>query len=274
MSTVINRPFLKWAGGKAKLAHRIAQVLPKARCLVEPFVGAGSIFLNTDYEHYILSDINRDLINTYQQLKDQPKAFIADAAAFFVPENNTDSRFRELKEIFNTTGDQYEKALLFIYLNRFCFNGLCRYNKNGQFNVSFGKYKAPYFPADELAFFANKLSRAELHCRSFEKAFYQMPDDCVIYCDPPYVPLSETANFTSYSADGFGAAHQRYLARLASNWQVPVVISNHDTQFTRQLYKGAEMQFFDVQRSISTNGEKREKAKEVLALFADKQEAA
>jgi DNA adenine methylase len=273
----MNRPFLKWAGGKAKLADCIANLLPKARVLVEPFVGAGSIFLNTEYEHYILADINADLINTYRQLKEQPKAFINDLSYFFTPDNNTAARFNELKQRFNSTADMYEKALLFVYLNRFCFNGLCRYNKSGQFNVSFGKYKQPYFPADEMAFFANRLERAELHCRSFEKTFMQLPDDCVVYCDPPYVPLSSTANFTSYSADSFGITHQRYLAhtaKLASQCNIPVVISNHDTPFSRQLYKGAAIQHFEVQRSISVNTEGREKAQELLASFFTQEQVA
>lgn len=269
----MNRPFLKWAGGKAKLAERIAQVLPKASILVEPFVGAGSIFLNTDYEHYVLCDVNADLINTFTQLQQQPKAFVADLAGLW-PDNNTDAKFRALKERFNTTTDQYEKALLFVYLNRFCFNGLCRYNKSGQFNVAFGKYKAPYFPAYEMAFFASRLARAELHCRSFEKTFANLPADSVVYCDPPYVPLSSTANFASYSADGFGATEQRYLAYLANACNVPVVISNHDTPFSRQLYTGASLQSFGVQRSISVKGENREKATELLAYFAPQEQAA
>lgn len=270
----MNRPFLKWAGGKAKLADRIAQLLPKARVLVEPFVGAGSIFLNTDYEHYVLCDVNADLINTFSQLQQTPNIFISDCRRLFVAENNTDARFRALKERFNTAVDQYEKAVLFVYLNRYCFNGLCRYNKSGQFNVAFGKYKQPYFPADEMAFFANRLARAELHCQSFEKTFAQVPADSVVYCDPPYVPLSSAANFTGYSADGFGAVEQRYLAYLANACKVPVVISNHDTPFSRQLYTGAALQSFDVQRSISTNGEKREKATELLAYFAPQEQAA
>lgn len=270
----MNKPFLKWAGGKSKLAARISAVLPKAKCLVEPFVGAGSIFLNTDYEHYILSDINPDLINTFTQLQQMPAAFIADAQALFVPANNTDQAFRALKARFNTTADQYEKALLFVYLNRFCFNGLCRYNKSGAFNVGFGKYAAPYFPKDELAAFANRLSRAELYCRGFEEAFKKLPSDSVVYCDPPYLPLSSTANFTAYSAGGFGPVEQRYLAYLAKQCPVPVVISNHDTAESRALYSGADLQCFEVQRSISTDIENRGKAKELIALFAPVEKAA
>ena len=271
---VINRPFLKWAGGKAKLAARISAVLPKAQCLVEPFVGAGSIFLNTDYDHYILSDINPDLINTFAQLKQAPAAFIKDAAAFFVPANNTDEQFRLLKAQFNSTADQYEKALLFVYLNRFCFNGLCRYNQSGKFNVAFGKYKAPYFPKAEMAAFASRLDRAEVLCRSFEDAFTNLPSDCVVYCDPPYVPLTSTANFTSYSAGGFSPEQQHQLAKLAMDSKVPVVLSNHNTPETQALYSGATLQCFDVQRNISQNGQNRGKAKELIASFFPKEQAA
>ncbi len=272
MTATINRPFLKWAGGKAKLADRINQLLPKARCLVEPFVGAGSIFLNTDFDHYVLCDINPDLINTFSQLKQHPTLFIADARDLFVPANNTDAMFRQLKARFNSTSDQYEKALLFVYLNRFCFNGLCRYNKSGEFNVAFGKYKEPYFPSEEMAAFAARLERAELHCRGFEITFKHIPADSVVYCDPPYMPASETANFTAYSADGFGIVNQRYLALLAKNCAVPVVISNSDTPQSRALYTGAELHFFDVQRSISCSTDNREKAQELLAVYSTNQQ--
>lgn len=270
----MNKPFLKWAGGKSKLAARISAVLPKAKCLVEPFVGAGSIFLNTDYEAYVLCDINPDLINTFTQLKQHPTLFIADARELFVSANNTDAMFRQLKARFNSTTDQYEKALLFVYLNRFCFNGLCRYNKSGQFNVAFGKYKEPYFPCEEMIAFASRLERAELHCRSFEETFKHLPADSVVYCDPPYVPLSSTANFTAYSAGGFGPVEQRYLAYLAKSCRVPVVISNHDTAESRGLYSGAELQCFEVQRSISTDIENRGKAKELIASFMPQEKAA
>lgn len=272
MTATINRPFLKWAGGKSKLAARISEVLPKASCLVEPFVGAGSIFLNTDFDHYVLCDINPDLINTFSQLKNQPSQFIADAQALFVPANNTDAMFRQLKAKFNSTSDKYEKALLFVYLNRFCFNGLCRYNKSGEFNVAFGKYKDPYFPAEEMAAFAVRLERAELYCRGFEITFKKLPSDSVVYCDPPYLPASDTANFTAYSAEGFGIVHQRYLAHLAKTCAVPVIISNADTAQSRALYTGAELQFFDVQRSISCSTDNREKAQELLAVYSKEQQ--
>lgn len=266
---MIQRSFLKWAGGKAKIANKISAVLPQARVLVEPFVGGGSVCLNTDYEHYILSDVNPDLIWVYRMLKYVgAEAFISDLKKhLFTPEQNSQQQYLKWRDEFNTTSDTYKKALIFVYLNRHGFNGLCRYNKSGTFNVSFGAYKAPYFPENEIKAFATKLVRAELICSGFEFAIRHAPSDSVIYCDPPYVPLSATANFTSYTAEGFSAADQAKLAELAMASTVPVVISNHDTPVTRSLYQSAAINAFDVQRNISQNGENRGKAKELIAIF-------
>lgn len=271
---MMQRPFLKWAGGKSKIADKLTKALPKSEVLVEPFVGAGSIFLNSDFDYYVLSDINSDLINTFNQLKAAPAAFVSGVEELFIPQNNSRDQFETFRARFNTTTDLYEKALLFVYLNRHCFNGLCRYNGSGGFNVSFGKYKAPYVPVKEMLAFANRLARAELHCRGFEAAFESIPDNSVVYCDPPYVPLSKTANFTSYAAGGFGPEQQLKLADLAMACHVPVVISNHDTPHTRALYNAAKLKFFSVQRNISQDGENRKKAKELVAIFKPVRSAA
>lgn len=267
------RPFLKWAGGKAKQAERIAALLPRAKTLVEPFVGAGAIFLNTEYDHYVLSDINPDLVNTFVQLQADPVGFIDATAGYFTPEHNNADKYLELRTVFNTTDNLFLKAVLFAYLNRHCFNGLCRYNQSGGFNVAFGKYTAPMFPGEELKAFAAKLARAEVHCRGFEQTFTALPADCVVYCDPPYVPLSDTAYFTAYSTDGFAPEQQQLLADLAGNCPVPVLVSNHNTPVTRDLYHKAQISDFEVQRNISQKGDSRGKAKELLALFPAAQTA-
>lgn len=270
---MMQRPFLKWAGGKAKQAERIAALLPSAKTLVEPFVGAGAIFLNTEYDHYVLSDINPDLINTFVQLQADPAGFIDATAGYFTPEHNNADKFLELRAVFNTTDNLFLKAVLFVYLNRHCFNGLCRYNQSGGFNVSFGKYTAPMFPGEELKAFAAKLARAEVYCRGFEETFLNLPSNAVMYCDPPFVALSDTAYFTAYSADGFAPEQQQLLAALASNCPIPVLVSNHDTPVTRDLYRKATISAFDVQRNISQKGDSRGKAKELLALFPTVQSA-
>lgn len=269
------RPFLKWAGGKSELATHIAERLPTARVLIEPFVGSGAVFLNTEYERYILSDINADLINVYTTLQNKGAAYIADARAYFNQKANKESRYYRLRETFNKSNDSYERALLFLYLNRHGYNGLCRYNRGGGFNVPFGQYKAPYFPEDELHHFYLKARKAKFYCEDFKRTFSRARRGHVIYCDPPYVPLTSTAKFSNYSAGGFGPEDQEALAsaaaRVASRG-IPVLISNHDTDVTRELYSEAHLSYFDVRRSISCNGAKRAKARELMALFHNSEE--
>ena len=159
------RAFLKWAGGKYSLSDVINKMLPKGERLIEPFVGAGSIFLNSDYKEYLLNDINQDLINLYQILKEQPDAFIEDARQFFTEKHNQADVYYQHRKEFNESDDRYFRSLMFLYMNRHGYNGLCRYNKSGGFNVPFGKYKKPYFPEQELNFFADKAQSATFVCK-------------------------------------------------------------------------------------------------------------
>ena len=191
------RAFLKWAGGKYSLVDEITARLPEAETLVEPFVGAGSVFLNTDYSHYVLNDINADLINLYKELKHAPDEFISDAKKLFVDLNNYSDAYYQYRVQFNASQDAYERAVLFLYLNRHGYNGLCRYNLKGIFNVPFGKYKKPYFPEKELYFFAEKSQKATFTCKGYADVFNDLPRSSVVYCDPPYVPHSKTASFTA-----------------------------------------------------------------------------
>ncbi|WP_415719961.1 Dam family site-specific DNA-(adenine-N6)-methyltransferase [Photobacterium ganghwense] len=266
-----HRAFLKWAGGKYSLVEEIKHRLPPARKLVEPFVGAGSVFLNTDYEQYLLADINPDLINLYNILKTQPEQYVKDSKALFTPEYNKKGAYLEIRATFNATRDPYLRSLYFLYMNRHGFNGLCRYNKQGGFNVPFGSYKRPYFPEEEMFVFADKAKRAMFVCEGYQQTFSRARKGSVIYCDPPYAPLSTTANFTSYSGNGFSLDDQAALAdvaeRAATERQIPVLISNHDTTLTRRLYHGADLSVVKVKRTISRNGSGRNKVDELLALF-------
>lgn len=210
-----NRAFLKWAGGKYSLVEHIQARLPQANKLIEPFVGAGSVFLNTQYKRYLLNDINPDLINLYNFLKVQPDAIIHDARSFFNGERNDEKMYYALREEFNATEDEYYRAILFLYLNRHGYNGLCRYSLAGRFNVPFGRYKKPYFPEHEMFVFAEKAQKATFTCLPFEKVFTRARRGNVIYCDPPYAPISKTAAFTSYAARSFGQDAQEKLAELA-----------------------------------------------------------
>ncbi|PFG55160.1 DNA adenine methylase Dam [Vibrio sp. ES.051] len=265
------RAFLKWAGGKYGLVEDIQRHLPPARKLVEPFVGAGSIFLNTDYDHYLLADINPDLINLYNLLKERPEVYISEAKRWFIAENNRKEAYLHVRAEFNKTDDVMYRSLAFLYMNRFGFNGLCRYNKKGGFNVPFGSYKKPYFPEAELEFFAEKAKKATFVCEGYTETFRRARKGCVVYCDPPYAPLSNTANFTSYAVNGFTLDDQAALAdiaeRTATERGIPVLISNHDTTLTRRLYHGADLSVVKVKRTISRNGNGRNKVDELLALF-------
>ncbi|WP_213993263.1 adenine-specific DNA-methyltransferase [Sodalis sp. dw_96] len=266
-----NRAFLKWAGGKYPLIEDIRRHLPAGDCLIEPFVGAGSVFLNTDYEKYILADINSDLINLYNIVKGRTDEFIGDARRLFDAEANTPQFYYSMRREFNLCTDAYRRAVLFLYLNRHCYNGLCRYNLSGEFNVPFGRYKKPYFPEIELNWFAEKAQNAIFVCEHYQKTLMKAECGAVVYCDPPYVPLSTTANFTAYHTNSFNNIEQQNLARmayqLASEVRVPVLISNHDTLLTREWYCDAVLHVVKGRRTISRNILGRTKVNELLALY-------
>ncbi|MBI5448472.1 MAG: Dam family site-specific DNA-(adenine-N6)-methyltransferase [Gammaproteobacteria bacterium] len=265
------KPFLKWAGNKYRQAEQIKCRFPQARRLIEPFVGSGALFLNTNYEHYLLNDRNTDLINLYHALKTEGRPFIDYCKCFFTPENNKKDAFYLFRELFNTTQDTRLKSALFVYLNRHCFNGLCRYNSKNKFNTPFGKYQQPYFPEQEMLFFHQQAQKALFKMAHFVEIMETAQLGDVVYCDPPYVPLSKTAHFTCYSQEGFSQDQHITLASLAqqlANKGIPVIISNHQTDFTLSIYKEASIETFEIQRNISCHGEKRGKTTELLAVFS------
>lgn len=271
----ITRPFLKWPGGKFRLVSTLQPLLPKRAYLIEPFVGAGALFLNTPHDHLVLNDLNADLINLYRHLQQSGKKLITDAKLFFTPKYNHKPLYYRLRDRFNNSLDPWERALLFLYLNRHGYNGLCRYNLKGGYNVPFGEYKQPYFPETEMLHFRKRIQQAVFSCDDYATLldqWVQHPDvsRSVIYCDPPYTPLSKTANFTSYVGQRFTQEDQKKLAhyaqKLAKKGAI-IVISNHDTAFIREIYQGAQLHTINVTRSISCRGHSRQKAAEVIACF-------
>ena len=264
------KTFLKWAGNKQRIVERITGLLPAGQRLIEPFVGSGALFLNTDYPAYLLADANRDLIDLYTRLQREGSDFIDFCRALFVAEKNTPDAFYTLRSTFNETSDSRLKSALFLYLNRHCYNGLCRYNASSGFNVPFGRYKKPYFPQVEMEAFWRKSQTAQFCQADFATTMRAALAGDVIYCDPPYAPLSATAHFTSYSAGGFGFDQQLALAaaaREAAARGVPVLISNHAMPEIEAAYAGAAIARFQVQRFISADADNRGTAAELLALF-------
>lgn len=269
------RPFLKWAGGKRRLVASIRKHLlaVPARRLVEPFVGSAavSLALFEEVDELLLNDSNEDLAHVYLHLKQRPRDFIGKVREWFVPENNEADAYYANRDRFNATPHgSLERASLFIYLNRHGYNGLCRYNASGLFNVPFGRYEKPHCPDEQLEAVSRVLARGQVTHGDFEPVLDACGEGDAVYCDPPYVPLSRTAHFASYDKDGFGFDDQQRLAaaaRRAADRGAVVVLSNHDTPTTRELYKGGRLSFMDVQRMISRDGDNREKASELLAVF-------
>ena len=264
------KPILKWAGGKYKLLPQIKEMLPPGISLIEPFAGGASVSLNVEgYERYWLNDSNKDLINFYRFLIEYGEDIIPVLEAAFTPDHNTPEYYYSARHVFNTTQDFVNKCVHFLYLNRHCYNGLMRYNQKGKFNVSFGKYKKPYFPKSEILDFIKKGPNISLSSVDFQTVMRPWYPGSVIYCDPPFVPLSSTANFTEFTYTGFGLKDQQRLVQTSKECAacgIPVLISNHDTELTRELYKEAtEIRSLDVQRNISCKT--RGKVKELLALY-------
>jgi DNA adenine methylase len=266
------KPFLKWPGGKFKLLDRIRSRLDSGNRLVEPFVGSGAVFLNAGFKKHLLADTNPDLINLYHHVQENGADFAKYCQSFFTPENNSEERYYDFRKQFNATSDIRFKSALFLYLNRHCYNGLCRYNSKHEFNTPFGRYKKPYFPTKELDAFHKASKSAKFIHASFVDTMKKARKGDVVYCDPPYVPLSKTAYFTDYFSGGFAWKEQIELAEWAGKLAkkgIPVIISNHNTDNTRALYKdaGATTERFMVRRTISCNTNNRGKVEELLAVF-------
>lgn len=264
---------LKWAGGKKKLVDDIKKILPlnNKKRLIEPFVGGGSVFLNMDFDEYLLVDMNKDLINLFNILKNDSTQFIIEAEGYFQASYNTAEKYYQLRKEFNESDDPFYRSLVFLYMNRHGYNGLCRYNQSGGYNVPFGRYKKPYFPKKELEFLAKKAQRAEFIHGDFSLAFDQAQSGDVIYCDPPYLPINEISNFTAYTGNTFENKEQMRLVELANKVKskgIPTLISNHDTDFARKIYSDAnKLSTFEVQRYISKSSESRGRISELMALY-------
>lgn len=268
------RPFLKWAGNKFRIITHIQAALPEsATRLIEPFAGSGAVFVNTDYPNYLIAEKNPDLINLYQCIQEEGQAFIDYAKRFFHAKNNQAEQYYQLRERFNKSRNPRVRSALFIYLNKHCYNGLCRYNSSGIYNVPFGQRSSAAFPEQALQHFHQQAQRADFVCQDYLHTMDEAKPGDVVYCDPPYVPLSATANFTRYQGDEFTLIDQQALADKAyelADKGVHVIISNHDTPLTRKLYAGAKRHYFEVPRLISRDSATRRAVPELLAVFVAK----
>lgn len=263
------RPFLKWAGGKARLIQQYIPYFPTYfKTYYEPFLGGGSVFF---YLHErqaakaFLTDINAELITTYRCVRDDVEKLI-DLLKEHQLQHSKDYYYRIRTTIESS---ELKKAARLIYLNKTCFNGLYRENSKGEFNVPMGRYKKPNIcDLSNLRLASVALQSAEIEIRSFEKVLNNASNsEDFVYFDPPYYPVSTTSNFTSYSRYAFNENEQYRLrdvfVELAQRG-VKVMLSNSDTSFIRNLYKDFNIHTILARRAINSNAKKRGKINELL----------
>lgn len=269
---MISKSVVKWAGNKAQLAAKIVGIFgDRHDTLVEPFVGSAGVFLNSDFDRYILADANEHLIGMYNNLIANPTGVIKRVEEVFKNSNNQVA-YNSIRELFNMLTDGPDKAAMFVYLNRHSFNGLVRYNRDGYFNAPFGRYDKPYLPVKEMESFCDKAHGVNCTFRVrdyMDTLIKETPDNSAVYMDPPYVPVG-SSNLQSWMTP-FTMEDQVSLVVLAQSLTkrgCTVVISNHDLPATRKLYEEAnEIHEVTARRSISCKGNGRGKVGELLAVY-------
>jgi DNA adenine methylase len=269
------KPFLKWAGGKWSLAPQIRELLPAdlgLRTYREPFLGGGAMYFylarTAPPRRAFLSDALGDLIAAYRVVTTATEDLVRRLEK--LKRAHSTETFYAVRERFNAerSASDVERAAWLIYLNKTCFNGLYRTNSRGEFNVPIGRYVAPAIvDAPRLHAARDALRGAVIRHAPFDHLEDEAEAGDVIYFDPPYVPLSPSANFSAYSDGGFDDADQERLrdlfVRLDERGCV-LALSNSDTPRVRELYQGFEVREIVVARSISAKGAGRAPAAEVL----------
>lgn len=287
------KPFVKWVGGKSQLVDKIEEFIPDRDEKVlskyaEPMVGGGALFFDVlskyDFDEIYISDINAELINAYQTIKSDVENLIDrlnemqmvfltmddDGRKYFY--YTVRDKFNSTELLVNTTT---EKAAQFIFLNKTCFNGLYRVNKNGQFNVPMGAYKKPTI-CDEhnLRNIHKALQNVTIVCGDYTLSESFIDDSTFVYIDPPYRPISETSGFTAYNTDLFNDEEQKRLASFIDKINLTgakIVLSNSDPKnvneednFFDELYKNYKINRVEANRAINSKGDKRGKINELL----------
>lgn len=275
--TAAARPFLKWAGGKAKLAPRIISRLPtRFGRYHEPFLGGGAVFFALASSRpgpASLSDANAALMDCYRLVRDQPDQLSAELQSLSqrhlaLDEPGRRAHYYDVRA--TEPDDLVQRAARLIFLNRTGYNGLYRENAGGKFNVPFGRYKQPrILDRDNLLACSTALQAAELAVGSFECVLQRVQPGDAVYMDPPYVPLSATAHFTSYTRGGFGPGEQlalRDVIDALAGRGVAVLLSNSDHEAVRSLYAARHYSFEPVlmSRAINSNAASRAPIPELL----------
>lgn len=268
------RPVIKWVGGKRQIIKQIAPYIPPTfSTYYEPFLGGGAVLLALQPKKAVVNDINSELMNLYVVIKDNVEDLITDLKKH----KNEADYFYQIREL-DRQKDKYQnltpiqRASRIIYLNKTCYNGLFRVNKTGEFNTPFGHYKNPnivngatlravsdYFNTAEIDFF----------CGDFAESLQKVKKDDFVYLDPPYDPLSDTANFTGYSRGGFGQIEHIRLKELCDRLNeknVKFLLSNSATDFIKELYQEYRIEVVQASRLINSKADKRGEINELLIM--------
>lgn len=275
--------------------------------LVEPFVGSGAVFLANNFSSYLLSDVNADLISLYRLMQTYPDELLSVTERMFEANtprhhhsieeatliyNAVRTSFNDIKRNFEKVSslwlsweygdipvlETWQKHVLitrastFLYLNRHAYGGMIRYNSSGGYNVPWGKYREVKAPLKDMRVFINLVSNPnfQFFFMGFEQTMSKTQLGDIVYCDPPYVQASTTASFSGYAKEGFTMLdHNRLLDSVlaCASRGIPVLLSNHDTPETRELYRGADIEELLVKRFISAKAKTREDAREILAYW-------
>ena len=289
------KPFLKWAGGKRQLIPEIAKRLPsnidEIDNYVEPFIGGGALLFymleNYKFEEVHICDRNPELILCYSQIKNSVGkviSYLAEIIENYPLESvHRESYFYEIRKEWNSNLDietmndreKSKRVARTIFLNKTCYNGLFRVNRNAEFNVPFGRYKNPSFPSNEsLRECSVALENVTIHCDSYQKCIEWVTENTLIYFDPPYRPISKTSSFKSYSKYAFDDEEQKELANLASKLDLlgaKIILSNSDPKnydisdnFFDKLYSSFIIERVAANRAINSNTKKRGAITELL----------
>ena len=254
----IPRPFLKWVGGKTQLLPALIEMIPKSTGVYhEPFVGGGALFFELAPKRAVLSDLNQELIDCYQAVRDS----VGEVVEILKTHRYEKEHFYQVRAVDPWQLSLTERAARMIYLNRAGFNGLYRVNSKGQFNVPFGRYTNPTI-CDEpnLRGCSQRLQGVALRCEPFEAVLTRAKRGDLVYFDPPYIPVSDTAYFTAYEKSGFGMDSQERLSEVFDELAergVFVILSNADVPWMRSQYEEHYLRPIMASRNVNSKADKR-----------------
>lgn len=268
-------PFLKWAGGKTQLLAQFDALFPHTyKHYFEPFVGSGAVFFHLQPEQAVLSDCNPHLIVVYQHIQSSVEALIAflyelRTRYHRMPPHEQEQEYYRLRTLYNESPvGTVEKAALLIFLNKTGYNGLYRENKRGLYNVPFGRYKNPMlFDEANLRAVSHALQQVRLLHTNFTTVVEMAHEGDFVYFDPPYVPLTKTASFTSYTMGEFSLEQQRELATCVQHLAaqgVLVMLSNSNTALVRELYNDFFVHEVQASRIVNSRADLRGRITELV----------